>query len=128
MLLPGRFAFIEERPQAFLALSADADTRNRGFGVTTQTGGQFAGADLDTGLIERERAALFDAAPLSADGQPVALDTGLDPVAALGLKLRLLAGGHACVVFATAIGEEPGPNPAAVLARAAARVADQWSR
>lgn len=29
---------------------------------------------------------------------------------------------------AYAIGEEPGPNPAAVLARAAARVADQWSR
>ena len=32
------------------------------------------------------------------------------------------------IAEAYAIGEEPGPNPAAVLARAAARVADQWSR
>ena len=32
------------------------------------------------------------------------------------------------ITEAYAIGEEPGPNPAAVLARAAARVADQWSR
>ena len=32
------------------------------------------------------------------------------------------------ITEAYAIGEEPGPNPAAVLARAAARVAEQWSR
>lgn len=50
--------------------------------------------------------------PTPADA--CALDTGLDPVAALGLKLRLLAGGHACVVFATAIGEEPGTLAALV--------------
>ncbi|MGC4394542.1 GH36-type glycosyl hydrolase domain-containing protein [Hydrogenophaga sp. T2] len=38
--------------------------------------------------------------PAPADA--CALDTGLDPVAALGLTLRLPPGGHACVVFATA--------------------------
>ena len=32
------------------------------------------------------------------------------------------------ITAAYAIDEEPGPNPAAVLARAAARIADQWSR
>lgn len=39
---------------------------------------------------------------LPAPASDSALDTGLDPVAALGLTLRLAPGGHASVVFATA--------------------------
>ena len=36
-----------------------------------------------------------------------ALDTGLDPVAALGVMLRLLPGAQACVTFATAASDHP---------------------
>ncbi len=34
--------------------------------------------------------------------QPTVLDTGLDPVAALGVRLRLEPGGQACITFGTA--------------------------
>ena len=43
---------------------------------------------------------------------PAALDTGLDPVAALGVMLRIAPGTHACVTFATAA----SPDPATLLA------------
>ncbi|ART51648.1 carbohydrate-binding protein [Acidovorax carolinensis] len=38
---------------------------------------------------------------------PAALDTGLDPVAALGVMLRIAPGAHACVTFATAASQDP---------------------
>ena len=37
---------------------------------------------------------------------PATLPTGLDPVAALGLRLRLAPGAQACVTFATAAGDD----------------------
>ncbi|MBU1353875.1 MAG: carbohydrate-binding protein [Gammaproteobacteria bacterium] len=36
------------------------------------------------------------------------LDTGLDPVAALGVMLRIAPGAQACVTFATAASQDPG--------------------
>jgi cyclic beta-1,2-glucan synthetase len=52
--------------------------------------------------------ASFDAAPLSADGQPVALDTGLDPVCALAVRLRIAPGAKAMLTFATAATDNGG--------------------
>ena len=43
---------------------------------------------------------------------PTALDTGLDPVAALGVMVRIAPGAQACVTFATAA----SPDPATLLA------------
>ncbi len=43
---------------------------------------------------------------------PASLDTGLDPVAALGVMLRIAPGAQACVTFATAA----SPDPATLLA------------
>ena len=58
-----------------------------------------------------------------------ALDRGC-PVVVIAGRVEVGRREYAAVGIteAYAIGEEPGPNPAAVLARAAARVADQWSR
>ncbi len=38
---------------------------------------------------------------------PAALETGLDPVAALGVMLRIAPGAQACVTFATAASQDP---------------------
>ena len=38
---------------------------------------------------------------------PASLDTGLDPVAALGVMLRIAPGAQACVTFATAASQDP---------------------
>ncbi|HKX94175.1 MAG TPA: biotin carboxylase N-terminal domain-containing protein, partial [Methylibium sp.] len=81
----------------------------------------FAGADLDTGLIERERAALFDAAPLP-------LDVAAAGVAAHALALERAAEGadpwsrrdgwrlHGCAVRRFEI-EHAGARHAVVLER-----------
>ena len=46
-------------------------------------------------------AAELDAAPEATDDQPVALDTGLDPVCALAVTLRIAPGAKARLTFAT---------------------------
>lgn len=49
-----------------------------------------------------------------APDEPCSLDTGLDPVAVLGLTLRLEPGTHASVVFATAASDSPSTLAAVI--------------
>lgn len=59
----------------------------------------------------------------------VGLDRGLPVVVISGrVEIGRREYGALGITEAYSIGEEPGSNPAAVLARAAARVAEQWSR
>ncbi|MDP2019100.1 GH36-type glycosyl hydrolase domain-containing protein [Hydrogenophaga sp.] len=44
---------------------------------------------------------------VAVPAESTALETGLDPVAALGVMLRLLPGAQACVTFATAASDHP---------------------
>lgn len=52
--------------------------------------------------------ASFDAAPAPADDLPVALDTGLDPVCAMALRVRIAPGAKALLTFATAATDNGG--------------------
>lgn len=52
--------------------------------------------------------ASFDEAPASQDGQPVALETGLDPVCAMAVRLRIAPGAKAMLTFATAATDNGG--------------------
>ncbi|WP_302174599.1 GH36-type glycosyl hydrolase domain-containing protein [uncultured Hydrogenophaga sp.] len=51
---------------------------------------------------------------MPAPEEPCSLDTGLDPVAVLGLTLRLEPGTHATVVFATAASDSPSTLAAVI--------------
>ena len=50
--------------------------------------------------------AAFDAVPASPDAAPLALDTGLDPVAALSIRLQIPPGSKARLVFCTAAADD----------------------
>lgn len=51
--------------------------------------------------------ASLEALPTAADAAPAGLDTGLDPVAALGVQLRLAPHAKVCLTFATAASDDP---------------------
>jgi len=52
--------------------------------------------------------AAFDAAPVAQGDEPATMDTGLDPVCAISLRVRILPGAKALLTFATAATDNGG--------------------